>query len=140
MFLRGKDWFAWKVSSSDTAGGVAILEGTVSAGAGPVLHRRLHQNEWWYVLEGQFKFQVGEEIFRVEPGASVFGAQGVPHAFRCVSEAPGKMLFMFDPARQIEEFFAELVALGTNAGAGRHSEKDLFTRHGIEWEYPEFRV
>lgn len=76
MLLRGKDSFSSKISSSDTAGQVAILEGVVEAGAGPVLHLHCHQREWWYVLEGEFLFQVGNEKFRVERGASIFGPRG----------------------------------------------------------------
>lgn len=76
MLLRGKDSFSWKISSSDTAGQVAILEGVVEAGAGPVLHLHCHQREWWYVLESEFLFQVGNEKFRVERGASIFGPRG----------------------------------------------------------------
>lgn len=136
LIFRGKDSLSCKVSSSDTDGRTAIYEGVVSLGAGPVLHLHHKQNEWWYVLSGEFLFQVGDERFQVQPGSSVFGPQGLPHAFRCVGKEPGKMLFAFDPAGQIEELFAELAKLGINAGAGRHSEKDLLHRYGLEFVGP----
>jgi mannose-6-phosphate isomerase-like protein (cupin superfamily) len=136
LFLRGKDSVSWKVSGSETDGRFAICEAVVSPGAGPILHLHHNQNEWWYVLEGVFAFQVGSEHFQAQPGASVFGPRGVPHAFRCLSDLPGKMLLSFDPAGQIEEFFVEIAALGANAGAGRHSEKDVLSRYGLEFIGP----
>jgi mannose-6-phosphate isomerase-like protein (cupin superfamily) len=136
ILFRGRDALACKVCSSDTEGRMALFEGVVSPGAGPVLHLHHTQNEWWYVLDGEFLFQVGEQRFRVLPGASVFGPRGVPHAFRCVSMTAGKMLFAFDPAGQIEQLFAALAKLGADAGAGRHNEKELLHQYGLEFVGP----
>ncbi len=136
LIFRGKDSFSCKVSSADTNGRIVIYEGTVSLGAGPVLHLHHKQNEWWYVLNGEFLFQVGDERFKAQPGSSVFGPQGIPHAFRCIGKENGKMLFAFDPAREIEKFFLELAKLGIDAGAGRHNEKDLLHRYGLEFVGP----
>jgi quercetin dioxygenase-like cupin family protein len=134
--LRAQDSMACKVSGADTGGRSAIFEGVVSPGAGPILHLHHNQNEWWYVLDGTFLFQVGNEKFRAQPGASVFGPRGVPHAWRCVAKAPGKLLLAFDPADQIEQFFEEISKLGRDAGAGRHSEKDVLSRYGMEFVGP----
>jgi mannose-6-phosphate isomerase-like protein (cupin superfamily) len=136
MLLRNKYSMSIKISGSDTEGRIAIFEGFVSPGAGPILHLHRHQNEWWYVLEGEFLFQVGDQKFRAQPGGSVFGPRGVPHAFRCVDKVPGKMLLAFDPAGQIEEFFAEIAKPGIDAGAGRHDEKDILRRYGMEFIGP----
>jgi quercetin dioxygenase-like cupin family protein len=106
--LRGGDSISCKLSGADTAGRTAIFEGVVSPGAGPVLHVHRTQNEWWYVLDGTFLFQVGNDRFHAAPGASVFDPRGVPHTWRCVTNVPGKMLLAFDRADQIEEFFEEI--------------------------------
>jgi mannose-6-phosphate isomerase-like protein (cupin superfamily) len=132
MVLRGRDSLACKVSGSDTEGRIAIFEGVVSPGAGPILHLHHSQNEWWYVLEGDFLFQVGDAKFSVQPGASVFGPRGVPHAFRCVGKLPGKMLLRFDPPGQIEKFFVEIAKPGVEGGEGQHHEKDILQRYGME--------
>lgn len=136
MLFRNRDLVLAKISGVDTQGRVAIFETTVSPGAGPVLHRHHAQNEWWYVLEGQFLFQVGDERFRSQPGGSVFGPRGLPHAFRCTSKEPGKVLMSFDPAGQIEAFFTKLATLGADAGAGRHNEKELLQQYGLEFVGP----
>ena len=62
-----------KVSGADTAEGnsLAVSKATTSPGNGPGLHKHASQDEWWYVLEGEFVFQVGEQKFRANAGASV---------------------------------------------------------------------
>jgi hypothetical protein len=50
------------------------------------------------------------------------------------------MLIMFDPAGHMEAFFAELVGLGMNAGAGQQSERGLFSRYGIEFVGPPLKI
>ena len=128
--LRTGESVSIKVSGSQTEGRVAIFECFVSPGAGPVLHLHHRQNEWWYVLEGDFLFQVGEQKFRVQPGGTVFGPPGVPHAFRCVGKIQGKLILTFDPAGQIEQFFAEIA---NDAGEGR---REILRRYGMEFVGP----
>src|SRR2546427_7115861 len=59
-----------KVSGQDTDGAMCVFEFNCNAG-GP---RHLHydQDEWIYVIDGEFKFEVGEKRFRVGAGESVF--------------------------------------------------------------------
>ena len=130
ILLRTGESVSIKVSGSQTEGRVAIFECFVSPGAGPVLHLHHRQNEWWYVLEGDFLFQVGEQKFRVQPGGTVFGPPGVPHAFRCVGKIQGKLILTFDPAGQIEQFFAEIA---NDAGEGR---REILRRYGMEFVGP----
>lgn len=131
--LRNRHSMSIKVSGSQTEGRVAIFECFVSPGAGPILHLHHSQNEWWYVLDGEFLFQVGERKFRVQPGGSVFGPPGVPHAFRCAGKIEGKMIIAFDPAGQIEQFFAELAKPGVEDGEGR---REILRRYGMEFIGP----
>lgn len=111
LLLITKDSVACKVSSSDTGGRYAIFETTTPPGTGSMLHVHEEQDEWWYVLDGQFAFQVGTERFQIESGASVLGPRGTPHAFRNVGSAPGKLLVVFEPAGRMEDFYAAYAKL-----------------------------
>jgi len=95
-----------KVSGKDTAGAMCIFEFT-GTGGGP---RHLHdeQDEWIYVLDGQFDFEVGDEQFRVGPGESVFLPRKVTHVWASVSGKPGKIINVYQPASKMEQFFREL--------------------------------
>ena len=49
-----------KVTSQD-AGGILILENTFHAKGGPARHLHYDQDEWFYAIEGEFIFEVGQE-------------------------------------------------------------------------------
>ena len=102
LLLRGKDPMTVKVSASDTAGQLVSFEATIAPGEGPGLHKHASQDEWWYVLDGEFVFQVGEQKFRAPAGTSVFGPRGIPHSFLSTGTVRGKMIITFQPAGKME--------------------------------------
>jgi quercetin dioxygenase-like cupin family protein len=100
-----------KISGNDTDGGFALLEQTsLSQGRGTPLHVHDKQDEVFYVIEGEYAFQVGEDKFRLHTGDSIFLPMKVPHAWTQVS-AKGKMTVLFQPAGKMEDFFLAISAL-----------------------------
>ena len=69
------------------------------------MHIHPNQDEWFYVIEGEYMFQVGEEKYQVKPGDTIFLPRKVPHAFVQLTEK-GKMIVSYFPAGKMEEFFA----------------------------------
>jgi quercetin dioxygenase-like cupin family protein len=102
-----------KVSGKDTNGGLAIFEQTsLSQGRGTPLHVHFKQDEVFYVLEGEYYFQVGNDKYRLKTGESIFLPRQVPHAWTQVS-ASGHMMVTLQPAGKLEEFFVTLSNLKT---------------------------
>ena len=100
-----------KISGSDTDGGFAMFEQiSLSQGKGTPLHLHHKQDEVFYVVEGNYYFQVGEDKFHLAAGDSIFLPMKVPHAWTQVSEK-GKMTVLFQPAGKMENFFVTLAAL-----------------------------
>jgi quercetin dioxygenase-like cupin family protein len=100
-----------KISGNDTNGELAIFEQTsLSQGKGTPLHLHHTQDEIFYVLEGSYYFQVGEEKFSLTVGDSIFLPRKVPHAWTQVSEK-GKMTVVVQPAGKLENFFVTMSAL-----------------------------
>ncbi len=100
-----------KVSGNDTDGSLAIFEQTsLSQGKGTPLHIHHSQDEVFYVIEGSYYFQVGDEKFKLEKGDSIFLPRKVPHAWTQVSDS-GKMTVVLQPAGKLEEFFVTMAAL-----------------------------
>ncbi|MBK7227935.1 MAG: cupin domain-containing protein [Ignavibacteriales bacterium] len=100
-----------KVSGSDTNGELAIFEQTsLSQGKGTPLHVHNSQDEIFYVIDGVFYFQVGEEKFNLTIGDSIFLPRKVAHAWTQVSKK-GKMTVILQPAGKLENFFVTMSQL-----------------------------
>src|ERR1700736_2543131 len=82
---------AFKVTTPNLDG-VFILENTFLAKGGPARHLHYEQEEWFYVLEGEFKFEVGEEHFLLHPGDSLLAPRRFPHVWAFVGEGRGRIL------------------------------------------------
>ena len=94
-----------KVSAKDTGGAMAVFEALTVKADRPVKHVHHDQDEWFYVLEGEYAVHVGDEEFRLGPGDSVLAPRKVPHVWGCVSQKAGRIMAVLQPAGTIEAFF-----------------------------------
>jgi quercetin dioxygenase-like cupin family protein len=100
-----------KISGKDTDGDLAIFEQTsLSQGKGTPLHVHPSQDEIFNVIEGSYKFQVGEDKYDITVGDSIFLPRQVPHAWTQVSKT-GRMTVILQPAGKLEDFFVTMAAL-----------------------------
>ncbi|WP_461088334.1 cupin domain-containing protein [Spirosoma gilvum] len=105
--LQG-DTFFTKISTQDTNGDLFVFESTRLKEGGPSHHYHFNQDEWWYVLQGEFLIKVGETTYHAKAGDSVFGPRMVPHSFAKVGEGEAKLLMIFQPAGRMEEYFKKV--------------------------------
>ena len=124
--------FDLKVSGKDTGGELCIFDTVRSSKGGPPLHRHYSQDEWFYVLRGEFLVQVGEERIRLGPGDSAFAPRRIPHTFAMISDGDGQMLVLFQPAGSMEAFFRKMSKLGKELSAGQQLPKSVWEEHGME--------
>jgi mannose-6-phosphate isomerase-like protein (cupin superfamily) len=97
-----------KVLTRDTGGDMFIIQhANLKKKGGPPRHVHHNEDEWFYVLEGNYIAEVGTERFELKAGDSVLGPRGVPHAWAFVGDGPGKLLIAFAPANKMEAFFRE---------------------------------
>jgi cupin domain len=68
------------------------------------------EHETVYVLEGDLRFKLDDELRATPSGSFVFIPRGVAHSFQNVGEEPGRMVVMFAPAG-MEGFFDRLSQL-----------------------------
>ena len=84
---------------------LAVFEQTgLSPYGGPPLHIHPFQDEWFYVVEGEYLFQVGDDKYEMKPGDTIFLPRNVKHAFIQLTEK-GKMIVSYLPAGKMEAFF-----------------------------------
>ncbi len=126
------DTFHTKVSTADTAGGVYVFESTREKEGGPSFHLHYEQDEFWYILKGEFLFKVGEETFTAKAGDTVFGPRNVPHAFAKVGKGESKLLMFFQPAGKMEKMFKD-ISEGATKNMTTDEEKDkFFLEYGLK--------
>jgi DNA-binding transcriptional MerR regulator/quercetin dioxygenase-like cupin family protein len=95
-----------KLSSQDTDGAMCVFE--LSGNAGGPKHLHYDQDEWIYIVEGEFEFRVDKKQFLVGPGESVFIPRKIAHVWACVNGKPGKIINVYQPAGNMEDFFREV--------------------------------
>ncbi|HET6170499.1 MAG TPA: cupin domain-containing protein [Terracidiphilus sp.] len=97
----------FKVGTRETNGGLFVIEHVNLVKGGPRLHLHLHQDEYFYVMEGEVLFQVGDHRIKLHAGESILGPRGIPHTFSATGGTPGHMLIAFTPAGKMEQFFRD---------------------------------
>lgn len=93
-----------KISSKDTGGELSIFEFTGLDKVGPQLHIHFNQDEIFYVVEGQYRFLVGEETKVLKAGDTIFLPRNIQHTWLQLTEK-GKLIYFLQPAGKMEEFF-----------------------------------
>lgn len=97
----------FKVGTRETNGGLFVIEHVNLVKGGPRLHLHPHQDEYFYVMEGEVLFQVGDGRIKLHAGESILGPRGVPHTFSAMGGTPGHMLIAFTPAGKMEQYFRD---------------------------------
>jgi quercetin dioxygenase-like cupin family protein len=117
-------------------GSVLVLENTFHAKGGPPRHLHLEQDEWFYVLEGEFEIEIGDKRHALRSGDSVLGPRRVPHVWAHLGDGRGRILIAFTPAGGMEAFFREV----TKADAMPPQDPALWRAHGMELLGPPLPV
>lgn len=106
----GKNPNDLKVSKKDSQGGFALLEYIGKEKIGPALHVHLAQDELFFVVEGEYKFLVGEEYHELTSGDCIFLPRGIPHTW-IQRSTHGRLIYLVSPAGSFEDFFEEIISL-----------------------------
>ena len=127
-----------KVSALDTNGGFCIFEFTDTLKGGPARHFHHDQEEWFYVIEGEYLIEIGDERYVLGPGDSVLSPRKAAHVWAHVGEGTGRLLVAFRPAGRMEAFFEELAKIKGRPQS--EQMKRLFSSHGMELAGPPLSI
>jgi mannose-6-phosphate isomerase-like protein (cupin superfamily) len=119
-----------KASADSTGGTLTVFEEDQPVDT--PLHVHEHEDELFYVLEGEHVFQVGERQHRAGPGDLVFAPRGVPHSQRRVVPRQGRTLVLTSPGG-LEGFFRELAEADRDGSLGPAAYARASERYGITW-------
>jgi len=107
--------FTMKVGEQAADGRFALVEALAFQTTEPPLHIHHHEDEAWYVLDGQLTIHVGDDVLVAPTGSFAFAPKGIPHAFT-VDVEPTRVLVLAAPAG-FERFALELGEPATDDAA-----------------------
>jgi uncharacterized cupin superfamily protein len=96
-----------KLTNADTAGALSMFELNVMPKTGPVRHLHHREDEWCYVLTGEFIFEVGKDRYELPVSCSIWMPRDIAHVWANTSNAKGKLIVACQPGG-FEKFFDEL--------------------------------
>ena len=117
----------FKVGTGDTQGALFVMEQHSAKPGGPPLHLHHEQDEFWYVISGEYVFQVGSERFHAPAGDCLLGPRNLPHAYAFVGPSDGRILIAFTPAGKIQEYFERPRTPGAYV-----ADAALYSAYGME--------
>ena len=80
------------IHGRDTGGSISVIELRDQPGGGAPRHLHHREDETFHVIEGNYEFTCGNQIFVAGPGATVFGPRGIPHGYRYLGKTPQLLL------------------------------------------------
>ncbi len=119
-----------KISGRDTKNDLVVFEQTgLTPKGGPPVHIHPNQDEWFYIINGEYLFQVGEDKYYMKAGDTIFLPRNVQHAFVQLSEI-GKVIVSYIPAGKMENFFA--VTDKWTSPPTKEEIYKVFAEHGMQ--------
>lgn len=105
------------ISSADTENQLYIAGETKNSNkekGGPPLHIHYQDDEVFYVISGEFLFQLEDKIFMGKTGDTVFVPRGLAHTYaNPVDNNPGELLIIHQPiSPSLEKFYEVFCKLG----------------------------
>ena len=124
----GKDMWV-KLAGGDLPGSITVMEDVSPPHHGPPLHAHPFE-EWFYILEGSFLFELAGKPFSVAVGDFVHAPSNQPHVFQNTSDKDARMLVIAKPGG-LENYFAELAEKAVNDPTNVAALSEIAARYGI---------
>ena len=97
----------FKATGAQTGGAFSLVEQVGAPGTGAPPHIHHDEDEFFYILEGEATFMLGDKTIEGREGSFVFLPRGIVHTFQNAGTKPCRMLLGLSPAG-FENFFTEM--------------------------------
>lgn len=91
------------ISRKDTNNALSVFDYTGLDKIGPALHLHMNQDEFFYVVEGRYRFVAGSETMELGSGDTIFLPRNVPHTWIQLTDK-GRLVYAVQPAGTLEIF------------------------------------
>lgn len=123
-------WLSFLAVGEQTGGAYALIETMNHPSTGVPLHIHERADETWFIFEGEYTFQVGDQTFLARPGDYVFGARNLAHSYANQTSALARSLIMLSPAG-FEGFWRESARLRGEPSGAAHDA--LGKKYGVRF-------
>ncbi len=104
----------FKLRGEQSGGAMTVIETVAAPEEGPPLHFHQLNDEWLYVLKGEMRFRLADDVVPALAGSFVFIPRGIAHTWQNVGREPAVLLGMIAPAG-LEQFFERYAELTKGA-------------------------
>lgn len=118
-----------KLTGKDTDGRSTVIECVTPPNEGPPLHVHHRDDEGFYVIEGDFQFEIDGKREVAHTGDYLWVKRGTPHCFQNTGATTGRLLLTLEPSGA-ELFFGEIA--GVEGPPDPAKLKPLFEKYGME--------
>jgi quercetin dioxygenase-like cupin family protein len=122
------------ITGQDSAGAISMFEFIIGPRQGPPRHVHHREDETYYVLTGEFLFEVGGTKYSLLPGATIFAPRDVPHCWANVATAESRMIMACTPGG-FEGFFDEASKAMMDKASPEQMNK-IMAKYGCELAGP----
>jgi mannose-6-phosphate isomerase-like protein (cupin superfamily) len=120
------------MEGADSGGRFSLVEHPIiPRGLAAPMHMHTREDEYSFILEGRWGFQLGDKIVYGEPGDLVYKPRNVWHTFWNAGDTPGRLLEVISPSG-FEHYFEEFAVI---YGAHGLERLDLFEELGERYGF-----
>ena len=125
-----------RIHGRETGGIVSVVESHDLPNGGPPAHIHQREDETFQVLEGEYEFTVDGNTFVATKGTTIFAPRHIPHTYRYLGQAPGRLMCFITPAG-FEGFFEAIDQLSPRQQQDIPRVISIAKEFGLEFPPPE---
>ena len=119
---------SFKIATADSGGSLFVMEHSNVRQGGPPRHLHHGEDEFFYVIEGDYLVEVGSDRYQLTTGDCILGPRQISHTWAFVGATSGRLLIAYAPAGKMEAFFAER----DRRGGGYANDAAVMRAYGME--------
>ena len=120
-----------RIHGRDTGGVVSVVESHDVHGGGPPPHIHHREDETFQILAGEYEFTIAGKTILAKQGDTLFAPRGIPHTYRYLGQAPGRLMCVITPSG-FEGFFEEIGALNQQQQQDIPRVREIAKKFGLE--------
>jgi len=122
---RERDFTELLATADQTGGSLGMFRQTIAPNSGPPTHVHQAEDEFFYIVSGEFKVKLGDSVMNAPAQTVMFVPRGTAHTFQNVGPEPGVLLVGVTPGG-FEKWFEQ------RQGVDAETNRALMKAHHME--------